>query len=305
MALLQLRHADPRESILVTGVKRDIKLLEQVSVQPGDMLTVLDISLKSNHDALERVLAEGAQVTYFDHHAAGDIPDHSGLITRIDPAPEVCTSLIVDRYLNGRYREWAIAAAFGDNLVSTATQLAEDSGFGEHQIEQLKTLGVLVNYNGYGHHLEDLHVHPAKLYRQLSRYHSPFDLIRESESVFTHLEQAYQQDMQCVKQLRPYAENDVARMYILPHQAWSRRVSGVYSNQLANEEPTRANAVVTDNGDETYTISVRAPLANRQGANAICSQFPSGGGREAAAGVNQLPFDQLEYFWSVFSAYYQ
>jgi hypothetical protein len=41
---------------------------------------------------------------------------------------------------------------------------------------------------------------------------------------------------------------------------------------------------------------VRAPLINKQGASKLCSQFPTGGGREAAAGINDLPSDQLDSF---------
>ena len=44
-ALHQLRLADPRESVLVTGVKRDINLVKRVSAETGDTVTVLDISL--------------------------------------------------------------------------------------------------------------------------------------------------------------------------------------------------------------------------------------------------------------------
>ena len=57
-ALHQLRLAEPRQATLVTGVKRDIGLLARVSPQAGDMLTVLDVSLDTNrealHDALKR-----------------------------------------------------------------------------------------------------------------------------------------------------------------------------------------------------------------------------------------------------------
>ncbi|MCZ6829031.1 MAG: DHH family phosphoesterase, partial [Gammaproteobacteria bacterium] len=40
-ALTQLRNAEPRESVLVTGVKRDIELLKQVEAKAGDQITVL------------------------------------------------------------------------------------------------------------------------------------------------------------------------------------------------------------------------------------------------------------------------
>jgi hypothetical protein len=59
-ALHQLRLAEPRESVLITGVKRDIALLERVDAQSGDEVTVLDISLARNAAALNRLLARGA-----------------------------------------------------------------------------------------------------------------------------------------------------------------------------------------------------------------------------------------------------
>ncbi|OYW81954.1 MAG: hypothetical protein B7Z22_14920, partial [Hyphomonas sp. 32-62-5] len=37
-----------------------------------------------------------------------------------------------------------------------------------------------------------------------------------------------------------------------------------------------------------YVVSVRAPLSNKAGADILCSQFATGGGRKAAAGINHL-----------------
>src|SRR5512135_3375436 len=95
-ALHQLRLAEPAESELVTGLKRDISLLERVTVSDGDAVTVLDLSLDKNRDALLHLLEAGAAVRYFDHHFPGDIPLHSRLETHIDTAADVCTSLLVD-----------------------------------------------------------------------------------------------------------------------------------------------------------------------------------------------------------------
>src|SRR6185503_16526176 len=94
-ALQQLRLEEPREGRLITGVKRDIRLLDRVEARAGDELTVLDISLAVNADDLKRVLAAGARCRYFDHHAAGQIPKHPNLKTFIDTSPAVCTSLLV------------------------------------------------------------------------------------------------------------------------------------------------------------------------------------------------------------------
>ena len=98
-ALVQLRLSEPRDAILVTGVKRDIRLLEKVEAARGDRMTVLDISLDSNRAALDRALAAGAAVEWFDHHNAGEIPSHANFTAHIDTDPSMCTSLIVDRHL--------------------------------------------------------------------------------------------------------------------------------------------------------------------------------------------------------------
>ena len=73
-ALTQLRLARPLDSELVTGVKRDINLLDNLEVSEGDQLTVLDVSMDKNRKGLDQALAAGANVFYCDHHFAGDIP---------------------------------------------------------------------------------------------------------------------------------------------------------------------------------------------------------------------------------------
>lgn len=75
----------------------------------------------------------------------------------------------------------------------------------------------------------------------------------------------------------------------MPNAAWSKRISGVFGNELANTSPDKAHVIFTENADGTYTVSLRAPLSNKQGAGDNCSQFPTGGGRAAAAGFNALP----------------
>ena len=63
-ALHQLRLADPSTAGLITGVKRDIKLLDRVEANAGDRVTVLDISLDSNRKGLMRLLEMGVTVSY-------------------------------------------------------------------------------------------------------------------------------------------------------------------------------------------------------------------------------------------------
>ena len=99
-ALIQLRQADPRDATLITGVKRDIQLLKQLEDQKVDRATVLDISLDKNREPLVKVLDQGAEVFYCDHHFAGDIPESPRLEALINTAPDVCTSLLVNKYLD-------------------------------------------------------------------------------------------------------------------------------------------------------------------------------------------------------------
>ena len=70
-SLVQLRRADPRTSELVTGVKRDINLLQRVNAKNGDHITVLDISFEKNSKDVQRLLTLGASLDYIDHHQTG------------------------------------------------------------------------------------------------------------------------------------------------------------------------------------------------------------------------------------------
>ncbi len=48
-ALIQLRMVEPRDSYLITSVKRNIELLKNVQAGVGDRVTVLDVSMDKNH----------------------------------------------------------------------------------------------------------------------------------------------------------------------------------------------------------------------------------------------------------------
>lgn len=309
IALVQLRLAEPKESTLITGVKRDISLLKQVDTDSADSITVLDISLEKNIDALTLHLANNTNIFYIDHHRAGDIPRSEHLTTLINTDANTCTSLLVNDYLKGAYVHWAIAAAFGDNMTQSAIRLAESVGLSQTQQEQLKALGIYINYNGYGRDVDDLHFHPAALYKALLAYPDPLDLIAEEGSIFHQLEKAYLNDMDKALTAQILADTSISKVVQLDDAPWARRVSGVFGNDLANQSPDKAHAVVTLNavkGDEepTYTVSVRAPLNNKQGADEVCIQFPTGGGRAGAAGINNLPESMLTIFTSTLNSYY-
>lgn len=294
-ALHQLRLHEPLESELVTGVKRDIALLNRVHATRGDHVTVLDISFDKNRMDVERLLRAGAEITYFDHHFSGDVPEHDSLHATIDTSPDVCTSLLVDAHLHGAFRPWAVVAAFGDNLFDAARRTAAGLGLSGAAMEQLKHLGTLINYNGYGATLDDLHCHPARLYRAMAPYADPFDFMRESR-VYEELDAGYREDIGRARSLVAEFEDQAVALYLLPDAAWARRVSGVFANELARACPGRAHALATEMPDGSYRISVRAPLATKTGADALCRRFPGGGGRQAAAGINALPKEMFSAF---------
>ncbi len=302
-ALVQLRLAHPLDSNLVTGVKRDIQLLDRVNVAEDDHFTVLDISLDSNRADLQRILAAGAQVEWFDHHYADPIPAHPGLNAHIVTAPDTCTSLIVDRHLSGAQRLWAIAGAFGDNLHQSAEQLATAAGLPIDKTKLLQELGEALNYNAYGETVADLRYPPELLFHLMIQAANPFAFIRDFPP-FEILRSGFNEDIGNARSVQPHSHTPHGTIYILPDTNWARRVSGVFANELAVAHPTKAHAILTHNSGGDYTVSVRAPKAKPSGADQLCRQFPTGGGRKTAAGINRLPKEQLASFVAAFEPQY-
>jgi len=305
-ALHQLRRANPVEKpayrALVTGVKRDINLLARVvsdyKVEPGDKVTVVDISLDKNRQGLMQLLDAGAEIIYFDHHYAGDIPQHDALQTYINTDADVCSSLLVNTYLNNQYLGWAVTAAYGDNLYTAAELAAQPLQCNTTQLEALKLLGTCINYNGYGATLDDLIFAPDALYQLIDPYTDPFDFI-QNEPAYEHLLSGYRDDMAMAESLQAYYEDTGHALYVLPNEKWARRASGVYANQLTQQFPHRAHAMLTEMPDG-FVVSVRAPLNNKTGADELCRQFETGGGRKAAAGINFLPASDYDRFLQAF-----
>lgn len=302
-ALRQMRLAEPAQSTLITGVKRDIGLLKKIDARAGDSILALDIALEKNAAPLATLLEKGVKVRWFDHHNPGELPTHPNFQATIDTTADVCTSLLVDRFLAGKYRVWAVVAAFGDNLHEVARRAAEPLGLSDERLDQLRALGECLNYNGYGESLEDLHFHPADLYRALSDHADPFAFIEESPQ-FQALSRGYAADMARAGAVRASEARDSGAVFVLPDAAWARRVSGVYANALATANPHRAHALLTRSPRGHFVVSVRAPLADKRGADELCRRFAGGGGRAAAAGINVLPEERIPDFIAAFFATY-
>lgn len=298
-ALHQYRLVHPAEAHVVTGVKRDIQLLKRLKEVRNAQILVLDVSFDKNRDEVVGLLERGCSVRYFDHHFAGDIPEHDRLNVHIDPSPKVCTSLLMDRFLGGVHRAWAVTAAFGDNLADSALEAAKSLNLSEQDLKDLRTLGELLNYNAYGQTLDDLHFEPAELYESIQSYVDPLEFIRNASEAHA-LRSGHARDMGKAEGLEPILDGAAGRVFHFPGEKWARRVMGVYANRIANDDRDRATATVVDGSDGTVRISVRAPKNRPSGADTLCRQFPSGGGRAGAAGVNDLPMADLSRFLEAF-----
>jgi len=119
------------------------------------------------------------------------------------------------------------------------------------------------------------------------------------------LQAGYRDDMARAAAVDAIEMRAAGRIFMLPAEKWARRISGVFGNRLAVESPAQAHAVLTAKPGGGYVVSVRAPLAARSGADELCSQFDSGGGRKGAAGINHLPESELGRFIASFFEMYK
>jgi len=299
-AVLQWRLAHPAPATLVTGLKREIELLCQVPAEAGDELLVCDLSMQRNHGALLRLLQSGVSVRYVDHHQVDQVPQHPALQACIDYDPRVCTSLLMDRLLQGRFRAWALVGAYGDNLTRVADALAAEMGLAPAQRQQLRLLGEGINYNAYGDEAGDQHIAPQQLYARLSRHAQPLELMRV-DPICRELDALRRADLQQALALPVHAAGPHARWVRLPDAPWSRRAIGGLANQLASSAPQQAHAVLRDDRQGGCVVSLRAPQDRPSGADAFCRRF-GGGGRAGAAGIDHLPGSELERFVAELSA---
>jgi len=302
--LQQLRLSGEREGILVTGVKRDIELVARVTGAPGDTCTVLDVSLDVNRTGVLALLDAGVHVRYFDHHFAGEIPAHPNLDAHIDLDAKVCTSILVDRYLEGRCRAWAAVGAFGDSLREQGRALSAATGVAGADVETLEKLGLAINYNAYGETIADLHVPPADLAAEMLGYPDPLQFANQS-ATYGRLAEGFRDDMERARRLEPARQSPGALVFVLPDLPWARRASGTLANDLAKAHAGTAIAIVSPKTAGGWLVSVRVPSTSEVSADAFCRKFPTGGGRRTAAGINHLPNDQFDSFATAFEAQFR
>ena len=297
----QLRLAHPRDATIVTGVKRDVGLVSRVNAGDGDMVTVMDVSHAKNRKDVQRLLDSGAIVEYFDHHDPSELIAHPNITYHINTEPNISTGLIVNSHVKGKNCLWSIATAFGDNHMELATNMAKAEGLDAEQILLLKQIGLTVNYNSYGQTVDDLFYSPEEIAKAVKACGSDIFRFTEQSDIFSTLLENFSNDMSSAVCQEPYSISDNGVIYKLPNESWTHRVMGSFSNHLVSTNKDLACAIAVLNSDETYRISVRSSLNNPHGAGDLCKKF-GGGGREKAAGINNLPDSELEEFKEEFES---
>lgn len=248
----------------VTGVKRDIELLERVNPGSDDEIIVMDISLARNHARALELSTQGFDITWFDHHLAGEPID--GITTNIDTSANVCTARLVEKFL-GVESDWAQVALHGDGLSVHSSK------------PEFKELGELLNYNGYGADLSDLHFHPDELLLLCLQAKTPQNFM--DSQAFKTLKNGFESDLSNAKNIEP--SNGY---YLLQNEAWARRVVGVMAHRI-NESGDGPHVIAIDKG-ETLQVSIRGS----EGIGELCKMF-GGGGRATAGGIDALPKSEI------------
>ena len=144
-----------------------------------------------------------------------------------------------------------------------------------------------------------MHFSIEVLFKALQPFSDPFEFYHASGEL-NQLRGGFRNDMGKAESELPVRQTSAGRIYQFQNQAWCRRVSGVYSNQVAREAPDLAHALLVERKDGTFLVGVRAPIAKPQGAEELCIKFSSGGGRSASAGINYLAPEEVDRFYDEF-----
>ena len=203
-------------------------------------------------------------IKWFDHHLAGEY--EGGIEQNINTSPKVCTALIVEEYL-GVKSSWTQVALHGDGLSDVSSE------------PKLKELGELLNYNGYGADLSDLHFHPDDLMLSCLSAKTPEEFLKTNE--FKTLKLGFAEDIEKSSKVKL-----INGAYIMPNEPWARRVVGVFAHRI-NAKSSGPHVIAIEK-DNTFQVSLRG----RKGIGELCAMF-GGGGRETAGGIDNLPKEDM------------
>ena len=282
----------------ITGVKRDISLLKQVEHLQNQTISVFDIAIEKNLMALEKLLKNNCIIKWFDHHISKDIPNNRNFKPVLNTDPKVNTTWLVSNYQK-KFTPWTVAGLFGDNMTKTALNIGQIIDLNNEQIELLKDFGELLNYNSYGEKLADLFFPPVEILKRTYDFTDIFDLIDQTD-IYEILSEGRDKDLKKARNAEIIAPGVIR----FPNEAWAKRVIGIYANGISNREPEMAHAVLVENKEMDFVVSVRSAINQEKNVAEFCSLFPTGGGRMKAGGINKLPKRKLESFLAAFHLYF-
>ncbi len=81
-----------------------------------------------------------------------------------------------------------------------------------------------------------MHFSPEVLFKALQPFSDPFEFYHASGEL-NQLQEGFQNDIRKAKSELPVRQNFAGIIYQFQNQAWCRRVSGVYRNQVTREAP--------------------------------------------------------------------
>jgi hypothetical protein len=185
----------------------------------------------------------------------------------------------------------------------------------------LRRVGVLLNYNAYGDEPGDALFDAADIAVRMAGIPSALDFCWE-QSLIAPLAARFDEDRELFHQLAPLVESASACAYLVPDEAFARRYGATWANERVMQKPSEALAVIHPRKNGTYTVSIRSPRDWRaagamegkdakegkdgavRSAAELAKEFPTGGGRKLAAGIDVLPADQLQRFTDRFREFY-
>jgi hypothetical protein len=299
-SLLQWRLHQPKQSSTLALLGRESRLDGLIQASPGDDVLLCDIPMQANRSTLMQLLDSGAQIQYLSHQIGEESLWHPQLQYIEDAPQDSCTSLMVDRILDGKYRQWALVGAYGKRCNASADKLASSVGLPAHERARLRELGELINYNACSVDGQNACIPPVDLYSLMSGYQQAMDFL-QSESVASELESVRREDLERAEQIAPYWQDAHASVYVLPDTPWAHRVAGGLGTHLSANEPTRAHAFLRPAANGCFMTRVHAARNNPNGGLTFTDAQADDDCQRAWV-IEHLPDQEIDHFISAFSA---
>ena len=288
-AVLQWRLHEPKAAQMVSGPLCATASLGRFQLLPGDDVLVCNVPFNSQPAPGMSGPIGNARVQYLD--CRGQAPGDSSPYSKAGHSTDakVCTSLLVNHLLQGKFGGWALVGAYGSQVQQGVNAHALQLGFSAGARKRLQRLGEVITYNAEVIHPRYLYAEPATLYARLLRYDDPLEFL-QSESLADELDELRQSDLQTGLAWKPYWRDAHASVYVLPDEAWAARVARYLKSRLAILDPERAIAVLSPAGTGSYRAAVQPGLMVR---NAVTPKKWL---------IEHLPMNEVDNFVGAFSA---